>query len=243
MNQRAVFIVCVLAAIFLLCCACLLISIPILNDCLELDTGISAFNLLVDIAVGALTIWGLIWAATEFAEAARKSNLQLLPGRASGPRLFDEWEGFSLVKGPPFHLPGWYQVPLESRGPHVVCGLYLENRSSKAGRYVHVVVRILANPAPIECQARLKYSDSQMRDPCQRSEKDSGEFSVSAQFEESLVVYQSPVFVGTLVLRWDAALPDYALPENMKLDYEVYTLDGASHGRLEFHIEWDQGDE
>ena len=207
--------------------------------------GIAIFNLWVDIVVGIFTIWGLYWAATEFAESARKPDLRLLVGRPIEPsapvRLQQE---FTFPPSPLLHIPGWYERPSEPveppPRPRVVCGLCLENRSSRAGRYIRVVIRTSATPAPIRCRSELHRSYLR---PAQSESEDpkTGQPSTSVQLEESLVVYQSPVLIGALVVEWDSELPKDEFPESIVLDYDIYTLDGASNGEIKLHIEWNEG--
>jgi len=69
--------------------------------------------------------------------------------------------------------------------------------------------------------------------------------TLSVQFEEKLVVYQSPARIGALAMRWDPKLNNDSLPKNVALDYLTYTLDNAKafHKRIDLHIEWKPGEE
>ena len=155
MNQRHLFIVSAIAALFLLCCACSMLGILAASDIIKVSESVSCFNLLVDIFVGIFTVWGLFWAASEFAQSAVKPVLHLLPGRQEKAQKPDyssfTAKEFPLMREPPFLLPGWYgwagtQSP--ERDPYVECGLYLENETSRAGRYVRLVMHVLADPPP-----------------------------------------------------------------------------------------------
>jgi len=70
-------------------------------------------------------------------------------------------------------------------------------------------------------------------------EAEGGCFTLAIQFTGQLVVYQSPVQVGELFLRWQEGLTDEQLPKSVVLDYDAYTLDGDSCGKIELPIaEW-----
>jgi hypothetical protein len=209
---------------------------------------ISIFNLWIDMVVGFFTIWGLGWAASEFAESAVRPSLKLLPGKMVKPYLAG-WEGLqdldhSLIETPPFVVDGWTQIRQAggrppSRAPTMACALFLDNEKSRAGRYVQVVAHVLSTPAPRSCWFRHHGFQAGESKVDGAPNTNTGHWTLPLRFSEGLVVYQSPVFVGDLFLQWDKAIPDDQLPEEVVLQYETHALDGSSVGRLELCIsEW-----
>lgn len=197
---------------------------------------ISYFNLLVDVAVGFFTIWGLYWAASEL---ALKPDLRLIIGR-EGP---DPWtiepltvpsraeiiaaEGIGREGPDP-----WSIEPLECRGDYligkeifedgnrvsrVIVGLILENTKPKAARYVRI--ELWAHDVPY-------FKDFV-------SKKDSFLYTVRSitmpnrglllQFCEDLVVYAggTPVYLGRIAVDW----PQGTRPERITFVARLYSLD------------------
>jgi len=243
MNQKIAFLTCATAAALSLSCACLTILALIANNYVSPDRGISVFNLLVDIVIGFLTVWGLLWAATEFAESAVRPVLQLLPGREKAPHALDTGEEPSLIPKPPFSVPGWFWNSLIGGPPlrdrHLTCGVYLKNKKSKAGRFVHVVMRVQATPAPTRCEFRYgeAFPDkSPLMIDAERETRDDC-FTLSVRLADEVVVYQPPVYIGYLKVHW-APLPDAKAPRRLLIDYDIHTLDGTSQGKWDLLIEW-----
>lgn len=244
MNQKVIFCKCVIAAIILLFFAFISLGIFVGIDCLDLSGGVSLFNLVVDIVVGVFTIWGLYWAASQFAEFAIRPSLQLLPGKIDAPQVFDGVARSSLVSNPPFRVNGWFKKPVMGGPPldypHVHCGLYLSNRKSKAGQYIHLRMHVCASPAPITCEFQHRSVAPNLTPSRIRTEKEPGNdcLNLSVRLSDELVVYQVPVFIGDLIVRWETQLTDAEVPRKLLIDYDVYTLDGASQGKLDLYIDW-----
>jgi hypothetical protein len=213
--------------------------------------GINILNLLVDTLVGFFTVWGLYWAASEFAESARKPDLRLLPGRYKS----EQFRGLELdhpdvtgnsycfMSSPPFRIRGWPvgdtpDASLVYSG-FMLLGLFLENQEPKAGRYVRVVLRVHATPAPSLCEFRhssLMPDHSPIRIQGER-DASLGHIIVPVQLADHVVVYQSPpIFMGTLHMRWD---PSHTrLPKTIVIDYVTHTLDGTCHTKMKLLVEW-----
>lgn len=220
------------------------------------NDAIPLINLWVDVVVGIFTVWGLWWAATEFAESVVKPAVRLLPGNANNPLMNEYYDpipgslsgvrAYSLVKHPPFRVVGWQEmvtgasssIRTWSYHPHVACGIYLENEAARAARHVRLVLRVRVAPPPSFCE--FVHGPYSIKNPRALGEYDSDTdyTTVSAQFAEDLVVYESPVLVGQLLLCWDDDLGVEQLPHNLHLDYDVYTLDGTSHGQAVLTMQW-----
>jgi hypothetical protein len=203
LNQKHVFLTCaIIAFLFLSCTCCSIVGISIKYDAVSPGDGISLFNLLVDIVIGIFTVWGLFWAASEFTESAVKPVIQLFPGKSNEPVVAGNWGmiEYSLMKKPPFFIPGWYETRniggTSKRLPNIACGLWLENEQSKAGRFVRVVVRILSTPAPFQCV--LVRKPLEKRPESGQEDPQTDQLTLEVQLEESLAVYQTPVYIGEL---------------------------------------------
>jgi hypothetical protein len=241
LNQKHVFLTCAIIAFLLLSCACCSIAgISIKYDVVSPSDSISLFNLLVDVVIGIFTVWGLFWAASEFAESAVKPVLRLLPVEGGRSQIMaTRGRKFSPLKGrSPFYISGRTKESPRTvepkRDPHILFNLYLENEKSRAGRHVYLVVRVCAAPAPSACE--YSYFGKVLG----RTDPDATDITISRQFPENLVVYQSPVYAGALRMRWDANFSDSALPKRVVLDYDIYTLDGASHNEVVLFVEWSE---
>jgi hypothetical protein len=243
-NHRRVFFVCALIASFLLLTAGIVLAVLKPAFPAEMKDSIGIFNLLVDIGVGLFTVWGLYWAASEFTESAVKPDLRLLPGESRKPHFLQEVipaQSRPMLTSP-LHIPGWYTVPQQgdplNRDPSVVLPLYLENEKARAGRLVSIAIRIHATPAPLRCTFTHGAFAVGSQTVQAGKDDDSNCFTLPVQFTENLVVYQAPVYVGQLMVHWDKTLPNDGLPKSIMLDYDAYTLDGASHKGMELSIEW-----
>jgi hypothetical protein len=209
------------------------------------DDAVAIINLALDLVVGALTIWGLMWAAREFGEASIKPAIRILAGDPNSPPIAGTPGAlvYRLLETPPFQMTGWSKLrcvgstPIDT--PCLACGLYLHNETSRAGRRIYMVVQVRVDPMPQSCQFwHGPFPVGSRRIPG-RLGAETGCYTLAVQFAEELVVYESPVFVGELILTWDERLDDDVLPESIALTYDIYTLDGASRGQTDLLItEW-----
>lgn len=214
---------------------------------IETGIGISIFNLLVDIVIGFFTIWGLYWAGKEFAEFAIKPKIHILLGKDKDPEFKNDPSNYSIVHTKPLILPGWEKLYLGSgaytNNPTVRCGVYLENKKSKAGRNIQIVFNISSNPVLDHCSfsylsgCRPNGSKSNVK-----GEKipSNNAFKISVRFTSGTVVYQAPILVGELKLVWNSNIEIGELPEYITMDYDVYTLDGASNGEMKVFLDWEK---
>ncbi len=163
-------------------------------------------SLTVDIGVGFLTVHVLTWAASEFVAAGDKPDVRLR-GSSSKTNVSGKTD-----------LSAAFQMSLE-------------NVRRKAGRNVHLVMRIPAIPELIDCRFNSALTTDVYcigdRNP------EIGVYSVRVPFKEDLVVYEPPVIVGNLMLRWSVLPPvSGPFPRRIPISYDVCTLDNVSHGEL-----------
>jgi len=179
------------------------------------DTAVALTSLSVDIAVGFLTVYASTWAASEFAAAGDKSDIRLL-GSAGETNMSIDTDFSATFR------------------------MSLENVRRKAGHNIHLVMRIPALPELIDC----KFNSARTTDIWCSGEKhpETGAFSVRVPFKEDLVVYESPVIVGNLILHWSILLfKSGPFPRRIPISYDVCALDNVSHGQLTLLIEPDAG--
>lgn len=93
----------------------------------DLSNRVALFNLLVDIAVGTFTVWGLYWAATEFAESRREPVLRLIVLRESGG---------GYVMAPPGE-----PIVLQGQNNQCRCGLTVSNAGSVIAKQLYLEFR------------------------------------------------------------------------------------------------------
>jgi hypothetical protein len=202
---------------------------------LPCEFGVSFFNLLVDIAVGFFTIWGLLWAGSQFAEAQVKPELHLIIGRAQ----LDHDEMVPLADASD-ELIGFQDSISVGRPSGVPIGLFLENTRSKAAQYVRVVLRVRDVPRPNVFRAlttgdpwgtslfeTFKYKP--------RINTVQGE-AVFLQFGEDLVVYEGErVYLGKIYVGW----PEGTRPKGITFEVGLYSLEGKPKSFTVSHpIRW-----
>ena len=98
--KKNVFVASVLVmAVVSVCIGVLMLFLPGPACLLKLERSdrIALFSLWMDIVIGGFTIWGLKWAASEFAEFAAKPNLRLFPGEGNSPSSVAGVEKFFLL--------------------------------------------------------------------------------------------------------------------------------------------------
>ena len=165
---------------------------------------ISYFNLLVDVAVGFFTIWGLYWAASEL---ALKPELRL--------SIETTWSGESWRK-----LRGNVLIGSEEKGL-LECDLFLMNTQPRAARNIQVVLCCRSFPpvphfsaSPVKGAFTNWVPFGSPRCYCLR-----------AQFGGDLVIYKGEaVHVGILKVGWPHH-SDYR-PREITFEVGCYSLEG-----------------
>ena len=212
------------------------IGIVVTADGARAAGAIATLNLWVDIAVGAFTMWGLYWAATEFAEASVRPSVEvvLVP-----PSSGDDTPAYEL------HPANWaYNISSVDRlpvfgmcnvassyglgGPSVQVGIALKNTSTRAARYIQIRLRMATAPAPEAAMLTRHFPAPSAEDEPQFYKG----AVVSAQFAEDLVVYQTEAIVGIVEFAWSYEIPLEDLPRDLLVEYEVHALDGSSKGTV-----------
>ncbi|MFW6116375.1 MAG: hypothetical protein ACOC6F_01490 [bacterium] len=244
-NQKTVFVGCALLAILLLVYACLFVLGLVATTSLRLGTAIAGYTLVLDFVVGIFTVWGLFWAATQFVESTKRPAVRV---RFANPMNvpFLNLSGilsYPLEGRPPNQATGWMKIRVLSGPPrnipNIACGMYLENKASREGRHIVAVLEVDATPRPTACLFHHRGFAVRKNRVHGEIDPEGVSHSLSIQFAEQLVVYQSPVLVGELFIRWNEDLTRDELPDYVAVEYDIYTLDGAHHEKLELLItEW-----
>jgi hypothetical protein len=229
MNQKTLFLVTAAIGIVVLLAVALVLRWLVPDWGEDVGLKVAIFNLVVDLVIGVLTIVSLYWAATEFSEFAVKPKVLLLPGKAATSSALA-----CMVSEPPFEVLG--------SDCRVRVGLYLKNAHRRAARNVFLVLRarVTRRPGILLFEYRTAVPEGGQR--YRGRETRDGQEGLWIPFSDDLVVYQDAVHVGRLSLTWDDKLESgiQELPRRVLIDYDVHTLDGASHGELELHIEWEE---
>ena len=177
---------------------------------LAAETAISLYNLLIDIFVGVFTVWGLYWAASEFAGAQVKPDLRLIIGKESADQ-----QGIDPLMDAADALIGRDVFMNGEPVSWVIIGLFLENTQPKAAQHVRLNLRVCDVPclkefAPASDPFRYEPRVNVMR----------GE-AVFLQFGEDLVVYKGDgVHLGSIRAVW----PQGTHPERITLVARLYSL-------------------
>ncbi|NVM24001.1 MAG: hypothetical protein HWN68_19755 [Desulfobacterales bacterium] len=199
------------------------------------EFGVSFFNLLVDIVVGFFTVWGLLWAGSQFAEARVKPELRLIIGR-----VVPDHEGMVPLADASDELVGWEDSTPVGRVSGVIIGLFLENTRPKAAQYVRVVLRVRDVPRPKVFRAVTR-SPWDPDDPFEtfkyepRVNTVQGE-AVFLQFGQDLVIYEGEgVYLGNIYVGW----PGGTRPEGITFAARLYSLEGEPKSFTVSHpIRW-----
>lgn len=231
MSHRNIFLLCACVAALILCFACAGISSLSIWASIEdklnffsASDGIALFNLLIDIVIGAFTVWGLFWAASQFAEQSVKPQLRLLPG------FMREGTGgveYIPVATTPARLPGYLISGNEKEGGNLEVGLFLENHKPKMAQNLQVVIEIDSQTPPCRVQPDSSYE-------CRWNVIDGKK--VIMQFDEGLVIHMGHgVHFGKLLLLWEQG----PLPETCRLEYTIYKSEGKpDSGTCVFTVQW-----
>jgi hypothetical protein len=187
----------------------------------------TAYGFLLDVVFGSLTVWGLYWAASEFAEQSIRPKLSLMLGTvAEEPR-----EGASVpIENPLTSLPGYMGIDGDEATGRVKVGLFLENHRPKMAQNVQVALEIKCEPAidevsPLAESSPYKYDGTLVESN-----------SVIMQFEGNLIVYKGQrAYIGILDLWWRKG----AFPRTCELHYTIYKSEGESDsGQHSISINW-----
>jgi hypothetical protein len=245
MNHKKIFLLAVAVGLLFLACSCPLTSAwrLILDE--DRAFAVTAFNLLLDFVVGVFTVWGLYWAATEFAESAIKPDVRIRVGNPPRPPILEHPElvDYPLGESQPYQVVGTRILRessvSDSSTPNVPCGIYLDNVTSRAGRHMLAVVRVCATPRPDSCVFRHMGYAVNEKEIWSSLDSERSCQVLRIQFAEELVVYQAPVLVGVLFILWPENLDKNELPNQVLLDYSIHTLDGANHEKTTLSVaEW-----
>jgi hypothetical protein len=203
----------------------IIINLPFFTDILtgKFVERISVFSVAVDIVIGFFTIWGLYWAASEFAEAQVRPKLHLIIGTEHNGGIFPLPKENDQLRG---------QCGTEVF-PQVLIGLFLENQQPRAAQFVRVTLRLKDVPKPLEFKAiestfeyyKPKVNTVQHKD-----------HAIFLQFDEDLVVYKGDgVFLGAIRVIW----PRDIQPKKITLAVGLYSLMGEPrHVTISRPITW-----
>jgi hypothetical protein len=179
------------------------------------------FNLLIDIVAGVFTVWGLYWAASEFAGAQVKPDLHLVIGREKDDMPFTS-EADALTGVLALHQD---DPAVEAKYlPQVGVNLFLENTRPKAARYVQVVLCVRDIPP-------FKYFEVWLTPYAKLPRAKAGDGQATAlplgearalQLGEDFIVYKGEsAYCGTAFVIW----PEGIQPEKITFVAKLYSLD------------------
>jgi len=191
MDMKKVFLAAAMVAGIILIIALVTVRMLYLSSVLCDDIGVSIYGVFVDLVVGVFTIWGLYWAASEFAGAQVRPDLHLVIGREEADQ-----KGVAPLTNEADALIGRDSVPPVLPCSWVVAGLFLENTRPKAARYVKVVVRVRDVPRPESIDMWYGYHTGLVNFRRQ------GE-ALSFSFGEDLVVYKGEMtYLTSIKMIW-----------------------------------------
>jgi hypothetical protein len=211
MNMKVGFRVAVAVAAIALIAVFVVLVIQDFPAIPLIESEISSYSLLVDVVVGVFTIWGLYWAASEFAGAQVKPDLRLVVGKESADQ-----RGIDPLMDVVEALIGRDVSEDGEPVSQVIFGLFLENTQPKAAQYVRVTLRVRDVPrlkqfVPIKGTFRYKPKINVVR----------GE-AIFLQFGDDLVVYKGDgVQLGNIRVAW----PQGTHPERITLVAGLYGLE------------------
>lgn len=214
-DMKILFLGAVGIAVIALCIVGVVLRIYVLSGALLYDTGISFFNLLIDIAVGVFTIWGLFWAASEFARAQVEPDLHLIIGKEATDEI-----GIQPLTGEADALIGWEENVSGDDKPvsRVPVGLFLENHQPKAARYVRIELWVRDVPHPEEFIRKKEFFKFDVKEFAIQGK------AVVLQFGEDLVVYGGTgVYLGKILIDWSKDTH----PESITFVAKLHNLEGS----------------
>lgn len=225
MNEKHNFLHAVAVAVTIWMVLSLLSGVLVLFDLTDVGFWISLVNLMVDIVVGIFTVWGLFWAASEFAAAQVKPDLRLIIGRESEDRL-----GIVPLKNEADELIGRDGLVGDTPASQVIIGLFLENGQPKAAQYVRITLRVRNTPPPGILHAVGRSFNYEPKINEVRGE------ALFLQFGEELVVYQGDgVHLGNIRVAWAKDVR----PDKVDLVAGLYSLDSRPKEIIVSHpIHW-----
>lgn len=209
---------------------------------LDLHGGVSLIHLLVEIVGLGLILWGLYWLICELGDVAVHPEVHVflaqgnrdLPEPAAG---MDQ----NAQEAPVSHQKIALRGTRTDGAAQLAVGIYLQNLQPRAGRFPYLRLKISAAPLPGEAkfsfQSDVKPENS-LRSVVGEMGSTEREIEIASRLRESLIVYQAPLFVGDLTLRWESLSRAEQLPQKVKVAYEVHTLDGSSKGLIEARMVW-----
>lgn len=220
MNQKNAYLLAAAAAVSLLILTCLLAIVLVVLGHMRLETAILLLDLMITILIAGALGWGIYAASHSLTALTARPEVHV---RLGGP----EEETLAGTTG--------------GRGPSIACPLYLENQQPKAGCRLQAVFRLSSNPPPKTW--KFAYTSASKPENALRSvtgEKSpkNGDFLLQVPFAENLVIYQTSVFVGELSIQWDPATGKEDLPQQITIQTDIYSLDGASHPTVEKDVIW-----
>ncbi len=126
--------------------------------------------------------------------------------------------------------------------PYLAAIVSLRSKQPQAGRFPQAVLQVSAVPLPSQC--KFRYQSDTKPDNAQRAISgervpNGGVYRLTVPFTNDLVIYQTPMLAGELMLHWDAETPEAELPEHFTLNYDVYTLNGVSSRAINIFIDWE----
>jgi hypothetical protein len=229
-NHNPAFVGCAVLAVLLLVYACLFGLGLVATTGLRLGTAIAGYTLLLEFVVGIFTVWGLFWAATEFSEFAVKPDVHLLAERAIGSqqkrRPQPECSSTFIVS----------ELTQFRGGTGFRASLHLENSNRKPARNIALTLKVRSEPCPWPWSFKQITALPEEVSSEHHPQIQNGELRIWVRFSNELVVYDHPVFIGNLEVVWDNELKICDLPEVVVVDYDTYSLDGTSHGKLQLQI-------
>jgi hypothetical protein len=199
-------------AVFITVIGLILFLIP-LNTLSSFIRGnrIGLYNLLIDIAAGVFTVWGLYWAASEFAEAQVRPDLRLIIGAEAADQ-----QGIDPLRSATDALIGRDSLVDGNSVSQVVVGLFLENDQPKAARFVRVTLRLRDVPRPLYFRPIDQSFKYKMNTNVVIGE------AIFIQFGEDLLVYKGDgVQLGNICIAWQRGVR----PERIALVAGLYSLD------------------
>jgi len=238
LSTRELFDSLALSAFTLAVCFLLVLVVLGLLGCTTLGQGFRAFASFVAIVAALFTIYGLRWAAIRFEEASIKPEVELIATEVRRVNAREpQWHARPIRRQDPPTVTGQREQRGFRKDYRVEAALFLQNHAPRAARYVHLLIWLDVSHDPRHCCFNYAFGGPrQDREPihAQRA-NDEEEPCLSIRLSSDLVVYEQPVAIGRLDLIWEN-LPHPI--SDLRLRYEVQTLDSTSKGSLALKINW-----